>query len=113
MTAKAMRKAHRTAQVDYPFIAFVVLLTVFGFLMLSSASSDVGARQFGDSAYFLKRQFMHLALFGIPGFFCGAFHALPMAETRRRARIRFFAPASHACLHSLRGSERQGRRAMD
>jgi cell division protein FtsW (lipid II flippase) len=54
MTAKAMRKAHRTAQVDYPFIAFVVLLAVFGFLMLSSASSDVGARQFGDSAYFLK-----------------------------------------------------------
>jgi cell division protein FtsW len=83
MTAKAMRKAHRTAQVDYPFIAFVVLLAVFGFLMLSSASSDVGARQFGDSAYFLKRQFMHLALFGIPGFFAGLF--MPYQWLKRAA----------------------------
>lgn len=39
--------------------------------MLSSASSDIGARIFGDSSHYMKSQFLHLVLAGIPGFFLG------------------------------------------
>lgn len=73
MTKKPARQAHKTAQPDYIFIALVVLLTVFGFLMLSSASSDVAASLYGSSGYFVQQQFLHFLLFGVPGFFLALF----------------------------------------
>jgi hypothetical protein len=87
MTAKKNTRARHTAQIDYVYVSFIVLLTVFGFLMLSSASSDIGARMFGDSAYFVKKQFMHFIIFGISGFFAALF--VPY-QWLKRAAVPFF-----------------------
>lgn len=49
---------------DYVFIGSILLLTVFGLVMLASATAAVGFEKFGSAYYFLKRQ----VLFGfIPG----------------------------------------------
>ena len=49
---------------DYVLIGSIMLLTVFGLVMLASATAAVGFEKFGSAYYFLKRQ----VLFGfIPG----------------------------------------------
>ena len=49
---------------DYVFIGSIMLLTIFGLVMLASATAAVGFEKFGSAYYFLKRQ----VLFGfIPG----------------------------------------------
>jgi cell division protein FtsW len=53
---------------DYIFISCVVLLTVFGLLMLSSASSDLGKIKFNDTFYYLKHQLLFGLSLGILGF---------------------------------------------
>ncbi len=70
---KSARRVAKTSQPDFLFITLVVVLTVFGFMMLSSASSDIGARIFSDSYHYVKSQFLHLLFAGIPGFFLGFF----------------------------------------
>ncbi len=58
---------------DYVFLAAVIILVVFGLIMLSSASSDLGKIKFNDSNYFLKRQLMYGVGLGILGFLTGLF----------------------------------------
>lgn len=87
MTSKKGTRVRQSAQIDYVYISCIVLLTVFGFLMLSSASSDIGARMFGDSAYFVKKQFIHFLIFGISGFFAALF--VPY-QWLKRAAVPFF-----------------------
>ncbi len=57
---------------DYVFLSCVVLLTIFGLVMLSSASSDLGKIKFNDTYYYLKHQILYGLSFGILGFLLGA-----------------------------------------
>lgn len=66
------RIIRKTSPPDYIFIGLIVALTVFGFIILSSASSDLMART-GDSFHSVKIQFFNFLLVGIPGFFAGLF----------------------------------------
>ncbi len=56
------------AKYDYLFVSCVILLTVFGLAMLSSASSDLGKIKFNDTYYYLKHQIFYGLIFGIAGF---------------------------------------------
>ena len=56
---------------DYVFLVTVLILVVFGLIMLSSASSDLGKIKFNDSNYYLKRQLMFGLTLGILGFLAG------------------------------------------
>lgn len=53
---------------DYAFIVCALLLTVFGLIMLSSASSDLGKMDFNDTFYYLKHQIIYGLGLGIIGF---------------------------------------------
>ncbi len=53
--------------IDYTFLATVATLTVFGFIMLISASAPSGYEQFGDSYYFVKHQFIFGIIPGLAG----------------------------------------------
>ncbi len=55
------------------FIFCAVLLTVFGLIMLSSASSDLGKIDFNDTFYYLKHQIVYGLSLGILGFLLGFF----------------------------------------
>ncbi len=57
--------------IDYAFVTFLFILTVFGLVMLASASSDLARSQFGDSFYYLKHQIFFGLLPGLVGFFAG------------------------------------------
>ncbi len=58
---------------DYIFISCIAILVVFGLLMLSSASSDLGKMQFNDTYYYLKHQLFYGLSFGIIGFLFATF----------------------------------------
>jgi len=58
---------------DYPFILLILLLTVFGLVMLSSASSDLGKIKFKDPYYHLKHQLLYGLSLGIVGFIGASF----------------------------------------
>lgn len=62
-----MRKA-RASEPDYFLIVLVFLLTLFGLVMLASASSDLGAIKFNDSYYYLKHQILYGLSLGLVGF---------------------------------------------
>lgn len=53
---------------DYIFILCIILLVIFGFAMLSSASSDLGKKKFDDTFYYLKHQILYGLSLGIIGF---------------------------------------------
>src|SRR3989344_8493866 len=57
---------------DYFFLALVFVLTVFGLVMLASASSDLGKIKFNDSYYYIKHQIYYGLVFGVAGF-CAAY----------------------------------------
>ncbi len=61
-------KAKKNYSPDYVFISCIVLLTVFGLVMLSSASSDLGKLKFNDTFYYLKHQLIYGLTLGIAGF---------------------------------------------
>ncbi len=65
---------------DYVFIAFLVILVVFGLVMLASASSDLAKTKFGDSYYYLKHQIVYGLIPGIVGFFLALFFPLKLWE---------------------------------
>jgi cell division protein FtsW len=65
-----LRKGHAP---DYFLMALVLALTVFGLVMLASASSDLGKVQFNDSYYYLKHQILYGLSVGVAGFLCGYF----------------------------------------
>lgn len=54
---------------DYTLLALVFLLTAFGLIMLSSASSEIGKIRFNDSYFFIKHQLINGLAVGILGFF--------------------------------------------
>jgi cell division protein FtsW len=54
---------------DYVFISLVLFLTIFGLIMLSSASSDRAKIKFNDTYYFLKHQIIYGLSLGLLGFF--------------------------------------------
>ncbi len=58
---------------DYVFISCVVLLTVFGLAMLSSASSDLGKSKFNDTYHYLKHQLFYGLIPGIIGFLIASY----------------------------------------
>jgi len=53
---------------DYAFLFCALLLTVFGLVMLSSASSDLGKLESNDTYVYLKHQIVYGLSFGIIGF---------------------------------------------
>lgn len=58
---------------DYFFLSLILLLVVFGFVMLTSASSDLAKIRFGDSYYYLRHQLIYGLAIGIVGFLAGFF----------------------------------------
>ncbi len=55
---------NKNAQVDKMLLSIILILTIFGLMMISSAGVFYATTRFGDSNYFLKHQF----LFGfLPG----------------------------------------------
>jgi cell division protein FtsW len=63
----------RHGHIDYVIlIAFLILLT-FGFVMLSSASSDMGKSKFNNSSYYLEHQLLYGFTAGVIGFLAGYF----------------------------------------
>lgn len=66
MATSLWKRGH---QPDYAIIASIFLLTVFGLVMLSSASSELGKIRFNDTYYFLKRQVLYGLLPGLLLFF--------------------------------------------
>src|ERR1700679_1785151 len=65
MARNSRTKAHGP---DVFFLAIVVILLVFGFVMLASASSDLGKTQFNNSYYYLEHQAMFGLSLGLIGF---------------------------------------------
>ena len=63
--SKIFKAGHRP---DYFLLAFVFVLAVFGLVMLSSASSDLGKTKFNDSYYYIRHQIYYGLSFGIAGF---------------------------------------------
>ena len=65
MSKSFSKSGHRP---DYTFLSCVVLLVIFGLVMLSSASSDLGKNKFNDTYYYLRHQILYGLSFGIVGF---------------------------------------------
>lgn len=63
----------RGRQIDYPVLITVFLLTLFGLMMLASASSDLGKAKFDNSYYYLQHQIYYGLSLGIAGFFAGLY----------------------------------------
>lgn len=74
------RSGYKTYTPDFVFIVVVLLLTAFGLVMLTSASSDLARGTFGDSYYYLKHQITNGLLPGILGFFLALFLPLKYFE---------------------------------
>jgi cell division protein FtsW len=53
---------------DYSIILFTLLLVVFGLLMVTSASSELGQKKFNDSYFYLKHQLIYGLSIGLIGF---------------------------------------------
>ena len=71
--ARKLRKVRPTSPPDYLFIGALILLVLFGFVMLASASSDIAKFRFDDSYHYLKQQAVNGIGFGLAGLFLGAF----------------------------------------
>ena len=63
----------RGRQIDYPILITVFLLTVFGLMMLASASSDLGKTKFDNSYYYLQHQIYYGLSLGMAGFLTGLY----------------------------------------
>ena len=66
-----MRISKPTSPPDYLFLAAIIILVVFGFVMLASASSDLAKDRFGDGYYYIKHQAINGFVIGILGFLTG------------------------------------------
>ncbi|MGC9046528.1 MAG: putative lipid II flippase FtsW [Minisyncoccia bacterium] len=58
----------RKSSPDYVFLGAFCLLVIFGLVMLTSASSNLGKIQFNNSYYYLEHQILYGLLLGIIGF---------------------------------------------
>ncbi len=59
--------------IDYVILAIICILVIFGLVVLSSASSDLGKSRFDDPLYYLQHQFLYGFLLGVIGFIVGLF----------------------------------------
>lgn len=66
---------------DYVFAALVFGLTLFGLIMLASASGPKGYQEFGDAWYFVKHQFLFGVVPGMMGAVCARF--IPLSLFKR------------------------------
>lgn len=60
---------HSEERANYKLIAYFVIWLIFGLIMLTSASSAVGHKNFGDNYFFIKRQILFGVLPGLVLFF--------------------------------------------
>ncbi len=67
------RRSIHTHRPDYFLIALVLVIVVFGFIMLASASSELGKVRYNDSYYYVRHQLLYGLSFGIVGFFLASF----------------------------------------
>ncbi len=67
MLKKTLR-SKKIGQPDYLTVVCLALLTIFGLIMLASASSNLSKVKFGDSYYYLKHQIYYGLSIGIVGF---------------------------------------------
>lgn len=65
---KFIRSTTREKSPDYVVILSTFFLVIFGLVMLTSASSDLGQAKFGDSYFYLKHQLLYGLSIGIVGF---------------------------------------------
>lgn len=70
---------------DFFLLGLIFILTVFGLVILTSASSDLGKIKFNDSYYYLKHQILYGLSFGIAGFFLAYF--IPYQKLKKIALI--------------------------
>lgn len=70
---KIKNRPRRRAGPDYLFISIVIFLVIFGLVMLTSASSDLGKQKFNDGYYYLKHQILYGLITGLFGFGIGVF----------------------------------------
>lgn len=77
------RAENATRPVDATLLAWTLGLTIFGWLVLYSASALVGDSRYGDQYFFLKRQMVWTAL-GMVGM--GAAALTPLSWLQRSAR---------------------------
>lgn len=97
MTGFAGRLKGRTLHgPDYWLIAAFLLLTVFGMVMLSSASSDLGKIKFGDTYHYLRHQAVFGLAFGLLGFYLAS-----VISYRWYAKFSFFLLLSGIILLAL------------
>jgi cell division protein FtsW len=57
---------------DYVIVLSTFFLVIFGLIMLTSASSDLGQEKFGDSYFYLKHQIVYGLSLGLIGFFAAS-----------------------------------------
>lgn len=72
---------------DYLLLIYFAILLVFGLVMLMSASSPVGHKDFGDANFFIKRQILLGVLPGLVLFFF--FAKYPYQKLRRYSSLFF------------------------
>lgn len=70
---------------DYVFITAVIFLSIFGLIVLASASSELGKLKFDDTFFYLKHQIASGLSIGIIGFFAAYF--IPIRHIRKAAII--------------------------
>ncbi|KKU93966.1 MAG: Stage V sporulation protein E [Candidatus Jorgensenbacteria bacterium GW2011_GWA1_48_13] len=68
-----MRAPKSTSSPDYVIVGLVVILTIFGLVMLASASSDLARDRFSNSFHYLNNQLLHGLVLGAVGFLFGFF----------------------------------------
>lgn len=68
MISKVIKSGHHP---DYFLMVLTVLLTVFGLVILASASSELGKLKFDDPYYYFKHQLIYGLSVGIVGFIVG------------------------------------------
>lgn len=64
-TPRKKRLVTQVGHIDYPMLALVIILLVFGLVMLFSASAPNAHLRYGDSYFYVRQQIRYLAL-GIP-----------------------------------------------
>lgn len=75
MTRKKAKFQHYENKPDYIVLLSTAILVIFGLIVLSSASSDLGKIKFGNSYYYLKHQIFNGLILGTIGFiFCSKFY---------------------------------------
>jgi cell division protein FtsW len=73
MTGKLLVHARPRGLPDLAFLGAAAALVIFGLVMLTSASSDLAQKEFGESYYILLHQVTNGLLVGLAGFLIGAF----------------------------------------